>query len=173
MEEFVFSNFKGNHHILYGQKCERLAVKCLKYIYGLNTVEESNGLVINIHAPWLAFSPDEFIVKEDRVYLIEIKSPAAGKTLCGPELLRKLDYLEEIDPFHFLLKKKHPYYDQIQLGLILCNLKMGILVIYAKKQISWISVPFDRVFAAKFLKTLTTVYFNHLLPFLVNNENRL
>jgi len=70
-------------------------------------------------------------------------------------------------------KKTHQYYAQIQLGLLLCNLSMGILIVYEQinHSILQIEVEFDHEYCTNMYQTLICVYFNHYVPFLVRHHS--
>lgn len=72
------------------------------------------------------FSPDAVL---DNCYLLEVKCPTAGKSFAGDALLSKLKYLV-YDGNKYVLKRTHTYYTQIQLGLMILNLKAAKLVIF-------------------------------------------
>jgi len=73
------------------------------------------------------------------------------------------------------MKKKHMYYAQIQLGLAFCNLKRAKLLLYVhkNKSVIEIDVPIDVEFANELVSTLTKVYFEKYLPYLVKNKAKL
>jgi len=87
--------------------------------------------LININCPWLGISPDGFIEKLNDYFLIEIKCPIYGKKFSVSNLIIKLKYIKVSNECRLTLNKNHSYYGQIQLGLLLCYLKMAYLVIYA------------------------------------------
>lgn len=129
-------------------------------------IKDRVGLIVNVNAAWLGSSPDGFIEKEDGSFvLIEVKTPVKGKTMFGNNLLDNIKYLRKNVRGQYFLKENHPYYSQIQLGLLLCNLPMAKLIIYVscKKTVLEIDVPFDINRA-----TCLFEYFSHFLHFLTN-----
>lgn len=83
--------------------------------------------------PWLGYSPDGFHKLNNELMLLEVKCPVKGNTVNSlQELIQNLKYCEETSS-GLRLKRKHPYYTQIQFGLLLCNLKLAKLVVLWRK----------------------------------------
>jgi len=58
-----------------------LAIKALEKLRNIPVIK--SGFIVNIHCPWLGFSPDGFFIPENEMYLIEIKCPVIGKQCVG------------------------------------------------------------------------------------------
>jgi hypothetical protein len=174
LEGTIFSKFKGNDDTDYGHECETPAVKLLQTKYGTDALKNNLGLITNVNHPQFGYSPDGLIIQNGDVRLVEIKSPTTGRKSAGLRLLQQLRYLKLVNG-HYELKERHTYYGQIQLGLNVCNAREGILVIYSSFDVSCseIIVPRSESFAQEFLLTLSNVYFQRYLPFLVKNKSRL
>lgn len=91
LTSLLFSKFSGNSATLYGVENEPLAIKAFEKLKNVSVIK--SGFIVNIHCPWLGFSPDGFFMSNDEIYLIEIKCPVKGKTMCGLELLNSLKYI--------------------------------------------------------------------------------
>ncbi|OXU21062.1 hypothetical protein TSAR_014568 [Trichomalopsis sarcophagae] len=111
------------------------------------------GLVISKLNPWLAYSPDEVLMKNKKpVALLEIKCPIVGKTA-------------DISATVNSQMKKCLYYGQVQMGMDVLNLNLTYFVIYASfdKKLFYLRVQRDNVFIAKMLMALKKVYFKYKL----------
>jgi len=174
LERIIFPTFSGNLATKFGKNNEDKAKKAFVRLTGFQI--KTFGFIINHHCPWLGFSPDGFYQCGDNFVLIEIKCPVAGKSKSGIDLIKTLKYIlfDEVTG-KIKLKKNHQYYAQIQLGLLLCNLSMGILIIYEQinDSVLQIEVEFDYEYCTNMYQTLISVYFNHYLPFLVRHQDRL
>lgn len=173
LNSLLFSNFSGNSATFYGVENEPLAIKAFEKLKNITVIK--SGIIVNIHCPWLGFSPDGFFISDNEMYLIEIKCPVMGKTMCGLELLKSLKYIVINSIGVPSLKKKHSYYGQIQLGLLLCNIKQCYLVIYEKmtNSVLLIEVILDLEFCKKLYSSLNLIYFRHVLPFLLENQDKI
>lgn len=169
IKSVLFSNFSGNAATRYGRLNENNAISAFEKKYEISIIKL--GFLININCPWLGISPDGFIEKLNDYFLIEIKCPISGKKFSGSDLIIKLKYIKISNECRLTLNKNHSYYGQIQLGLLLCNLKMAYLVIYASvdDSIIVIDVHFDPVFCKQMFIYLTDVYFKQVLPYLNQN----
>lgn len=169
----MFSNFSGNSATFYGVENEPLARKAFEKLKNITVIK--SGFIVNINCSWLGFSPDDFFVSDNEIYLIEIKCPVMGKTMCGLELLKSLKYIEINSIGVPSIKKKHSYYGQIQLGLLLCNIKQCYLLINEKmtNSVLLIEVILDLEFCKELYSSLNFIYFRHVLPFLLENKDKI
>lgn len=122
------------------------------------------GLIVNPEYPWLGCSPDGIDI--DNMKIIEIKSPAKGKTDNMQDVLKSLSYLT-FSHDKYTIKKKHAYFCQIQLNIFLSNCSSCDLVIANHDQITILNVVRDDEFLTKCLHVLNSIYFNYMLPKLV------
>ena len=81
---------------------------------------------MNHMAPWLEYSPDGILMNK---CIVEIKSPKVGKTRTAADVAKELPSLTNINRL-MVLKEKHKFYCQIQLGMFLSNLKLCDFIIY-------------------------------------------
>ena len=168
LERTFSSSFKGNVATRFGQEHERRALDLYSADIGADV--RKCGLVVPPLAPWLGFSPDGVVVGRDGVLrLLEIKCPFLCKDE-GLETLvaeKKLPYLMR-EGENMCLKPRHSYFGQIQLMLELLDVDICDLCIYVRRDDRnvLVKVPRDRVFGSQLVARLTTVYFNHVLPFL-------
>lgn len=87
-----------------------------------------------------------------------------GKYKNSAELVLLCDYLQ-IENSRVILKKKHPYYGQVQIGMAVLDLKTCDFIVYSKCSKSFVNiiVPFDELFALDLLKKLQNIYFLNML----------
>lgn len=174
LQKIIFTTFHGNSSTKYGNQFEIMALKLFQKHHGRNKGEIIKcGLIVNIKAPWLGFSPDGFYKEaEKELVLLEVKCPVQGKQKTIDELLHGLKYLEKSGNSGWKLKKKHAYYSQIQCGLLLSNLKLAKLLILSKKEkkVTVINVQYDEEFCSNLIFTLRNIYFTHFINFLYDNN---
>jgi hypothetical protein len=173
-ESIYFSGFRGNAATKYGKENEPKALK----LYATQCEGEvliDAGLLVRYQFPWVAYSADGIHRgKDGTLSLLEVKCPVKGRTAeTFEEFVANIACLKK--PRTLLqLKEKHPYFGQIQLGLLLYNLKLGKLLLYWKKKKTVIEVvvPFNEIFVQRFVSRLRIVYFEHLLPYLYENKEK-
>lgn len=130
-------------------------------------MERGGGLIICQKNTWLAYSPDGIIMKNGKPYvLVEIKCPFKGKDRNIEEAIR----LEFGKCLHFtereiVLRKKHKYYGQIQLGMAVINVKKTFFIVYASFDRSYIVIETQRDsdFIFTMLKNLKILYFTNIV----------
>lgn len=77
------------------------------------------GIVVSLHSPWLAASPDRKVYNPDRYSpfgLLEIKCPSVSSVL-------DVKYLKKDDTGVLNIKRNHNYYYQILTQLAVTGLK--------------------------------------------------
>jgi len=161
------SNFTGNQATLYGLVNGPVA-RSLYASKNKCTVVE-NGLFVNPLLPWLGCSVDGLVVNDEKKpkFSIEIKCLTAGKTKPASDIPK---YEKCFDKDN-CLKKRHQFYGQMQLGLLLMGLPKCDFVVYSSfdHNIETIPVPFDAAFAHAMVDKLISVYFCYVLPWLKEN----
>ena len=115
--------------------------------------------------PWLGCSADGVVSGE---ILFETKSPECGIVQTARTIVPIINYIELDKDGNWTLKKRHPYYGQVQLCMALLGLKLCHFVIYASydDSIAVIKVSYDEVFARLLIAKLTDLYFTYYLPLL-------
>lgn len=158
VKQCLFSNFSGNSATKFGKENENKARICFEKMYDVEVLKL--GFITNVKFPWLGFSPDGFILLNNQYFLLDIKCPVKGRTCYGADLIAQLKYIE-VKNEKLFLKKNHTFYAQIQIGLLLSNMNMGLLVIYAEinDSIIVINVEFDTNYCKKLSQCLTNIYF--------------
>lgn len=128
-----------------------------------NVKVSQHGFTIHPNASFMGCSPDGVLFEED--LLLEIKCPVIGKTQALS--------MSEINFFYndegtYKLKKKHIFYGQVMVNLMILNLKVCDFVAYSdfSKSGHIVKVPFDKLFAEDLLNKLRMVYFEQYLPVL-------
>lgn len=91
------------------------------------------GLVVSKLNPWLGYSPDGIVVQEKKpIALLEIKCPFKGKTASiEGTVASQYNKCLSIEGENIVMKEKHAYYEQIQLGMAVLNLKTTYFVIHS------------------------------------------
>lgn len=122
------------------------------------------GLIVPNENQWLGYSPDGIVFENGKpVKLVEIKCPNVGKNKTVHDILKDLKFINIPE---MNLKKKHPYYGQVQLGMAILNLEITDFVIYSSfdKSFEIIPVKLDFEFV-DMLKMLKNTYFCKMLYF--------
>lgn len=176
LESIYFSSFSGDRNTKYGKRNEPKALKTYASQCEGEIITEA-GLLVRYQVSWFGYSTDGFHRnKNNELHLLEVKCPVKGREEENFEkFVSGLPFLEKPrTKGNLRLKKKHPYYGQIQLGLLLHNLQLGKLLVFWKKKktVLEILVPFDEEFAQDLVSRLRSVYFGILLPYLYENRER-
>jgi hypothetical protein len=105
----------------HGVKFENRVRKLYAKISGQNITK--CGLLTSEIEKWLGYSPDGIILdsKNYPFKLLEIKCPFKGAALDIIKLLDNLNYIIKFDDGTYQFKKKHAYYGQVQLGMVMLN----------------------------------------------------
>lgn len=161
----------GNAATRYGKQTESMVKLVCERTN--NVVIQETGLIIPAHRPWTCYSPDGIIVL--RRCLIEIKCPVKGQTMTAYDVLKFCQFITFDSANKPQLKKRHPYYGQVQLGMFLLNLQTCRFLVYASFDRTYadIEVPRDNIFLGKFIDVLDKTYFDKVLPYLYSNYERL
>ncbi|XP_066586740.1 uncharacterized protein [Prorops nasuta] len=161
---FVPKSFKSDV-LDYGKGTEKEARNAFRKIFNCEVVEI--GLVVSKTNPWLAYSPDGIIIKNKMpIALLEIKCPIKGKTTdiytTVESQIKKCLFR---DGENLMMKKKHQYYGQIQLGMAVLNLNVTYFVIYSSfdKGMCYLKIMRDNIFIITMLFALKKVYFKYKL----------
>lgn len=158
---------KYTDHGLQFEEAARCAYKSLNKCDVIET-----GLIISKHHPWLAYSPDGIVFENEKpIKLLEIKCPYKGMSASAMNCIESCCYLSSQEG-NFILKQKHSYYAQIQLGLVILNLKECDLIIYASYDSSFttINVKYDEAYALNLIYKLQCRYFNNMLHVICNKD---
>ncbi|XP_020912942.1 uncharacterized protein LOC110250672 [Exaiptasia diaphana] len=128
---------------------------------------ECVGLIVNPKWPWLGASPDAlaFSSEESSPYgAVEIKCPSSKINITIAEACEdKNFYLSHVNGV-ISLKKKHPYYYQLQGIMAICNLHWIDFVVYTVSDIHIERVYFDfELWKNTMLPKLTGFFFTYLL----------
>lgn len=177
LQNTLLSTFKGNRYTYYGKTNEPIAMELFRKKIEKGVLLKDLGLIINSSIPWMGFSPDGILCVDGEMSLLEIKCPDAGSKIDTDqdELLAKLSCLKKKADGKYGLKESHPYFGQMQTGMLLGNMKKAILIIYwkSKNDTVEINVDFDPKFCKSFITVLQKVYFTNLLPILFQQKENL
>jgi len=149
----------------YGKNTEKEAREAFIKKTKMNVVE--TGLIVSKQNPWLAYSPDGIIIKNGvPSALLEIKCPFKGKSkgikeTVQSEIKKSLNQKGE----NVVLKERHKFYGQIQLGMAVINVKKTYFVFYSffDKEFFLITINFNEEYMKKILTALKKAYYEKIL----------
>ena len=156
--QLVNNKFRGNADTDYGISMESEGREKYAQVSKNRIIEV--GLVVCPKLPWLCASPDGIIVTKgpdgnDHYKLLEVKSPSSRK---GSELIDRqegkswLPYLE-IKDGSVQLKQNHPYFTQVQVSMLVTNVKECDLVIHSSVDLVICKGKFDSYYQITLLGT--------------------
>jgi hypothetical protein len=187
VKELLVPNFSGNKFTKYGIDNEINAFRAIKqvltstignvptsiiFLYkhiftDINSDQIKDcGLFISEQHPFLAASPDGMI---GDFGLIEIKCPYTARELTPEEaIISKKIKFAKLENGSLKLKRTHAYYFQVQGQLLITNRSLCYFVIWTPKGMIFEKIEADAdFFAQTMLPKLKCVYFEHLLPALI------
>ena len=166
--------------VQHGKKYELIAKQT--YSAENNVQLENSGLHIHKTLNFIAASPDAIIkaVNNQVTEVLEIKCPFTAKHFtCDdfqkdcklPASKRIIKYLYN-DNGVLSLHKNHDYYYQLQIALLILNVRNGKLIVYASKTKQFVIVNVERNehFLNNIIPTITSRYFRFYLPEICNNR---
>ncbi|XP_044754717.1 uncharacterized protein LOC123313774 [Coccinella septempunctata] len=152
----------------HGIKYEPLARDIFEKTTGLPVLKM--GLIMCRSEPWLAYSADGIIFKNDEPYgLLEIKCPYKAKNTS--DVVQCCRYILEENGVH-VLKKRHKYFAQVQLGMAILNLKICHFIVFFSSDNTYldIRVPFDEEYAHSLLFSLKQKYLDNMLHYICSTS---
>jgi len=154
-----------NKFVKYGLQYENIARDLYSKEFNTNILE--CGLVIDINNPWLGYSPDGVIIDEYflPIKIIEIKCPFDGKKLGIKDLLNSLKYIIKHPNGSLSLKKNHCYYAQVQMGIVLLNVKECDFIVHSsyENKNAVLKVIYDEDYCKNLFCNLKVIYFERLI----------
>ena len=127
---------------------------------------EEYGLIVDPHLPSLAASPDGIVSCACHgKKLIEIKCSYKHKDIhphCIPETDSSY-HVESVDG-KFELKKKSPWYSQVQFQMGVINIKSCDLVLHTLKDIAIIPIEFDQVAWEELKDKALSIFTSKIVP---------
>ena len=148
VERHCTSNFSGTAATRYGQACEPYAVAAYSKQYGFEV--KRCGLIVPPGAPWLGCSPDGVICDAAGVpvRLLEVKCPVSGKERGVQEMACYPPPFLTASGENLLLRRRNPYYSQVQLTMAILDLDVCDLAVYSKldDRVLVVHVPRDRAY---------------------------
>lgn len=172
LKRMVFpKSWGGNAATKHGKRMEPKAKLAYEQKNCVHITE--TGLIIPADRPWMCYSPDGIIVSQKA--LVEIKCPVSGQTMTASTAVRTCHFIVFDNNQKPHLRKRHPYYGQVQLGMYLLNLQTCHFLVYASFDHSFVDVevPYDQSFISDFINVLDQTYFNRILPYLYTNYKSL
>lgn len=160
-------------------KLGHLGEKLCKPIYedyckekGCTFVGDS-GLIVNSLNPWLGYSPDGLVFKDEEIErIVEIKTVKAGKTKHIDEVLPTCKFLNK-EKDGYILKRKHQYYGQVTLGMVMTGATKCDFITFCVYDSSMAieEIDLDPEFARTFISTLKHTFFSKMLHNICLSEN--
>jgi len=164
------SNKFVKHGIQYELTARELYIQNTKYDVVLS------GLISSDKVPWIGYSPDGVILNSDKIpiKLLEIKCPFKGSYMGLIDLLNNLNYIVKGIEGQWLLKEKHAYYCQIQLGMLMLNVNNCDFVIYNSLENNYfvINVGINLIFCKNLLLSLKIIYFEKMIHHACDYNNK-
>lgn len=160
LEKIMHPKDTNTKAITHGKIYEEITKIQYESEFGINI--QKCGLFINKDYPFLAASPDGLIGEET---VVEIKCPYSARH--KPINPVTVPYLEMVDG-QLSLKKKHPYYAQIQGQLLCTGRKYCNFIVYTFKEIKVLYISKDENFIEEMLKGLIDFYNNYLEKEILN-----
>lgn len=159
IEKYLNTSFMGTSATRYGNLMEGSAIK--RYQEQLDFTVTVMGLIINSFIPWLGYSPDGVVEKR---HIIEIKSLQVGKDHSATKISSFLPFLQSEND-NVVLKKKHKYYCQVQLGMFITGIHACHFIVYCSFDDSClvVDVQYDEKFIDDNLWKLEFIYFTYIL----------
>jgi len=123
----------------YGRKNESAARKQYEQLLGVKVQPTGLTLLSNHH--FLGATADGIVNST----VIEIKCPLRGENATVEELIESgYEHVEKLDCGSFVLKRNSPYFDQVQGEMAIKGCEMCHFILWTRKDLEIISVPFDR-----------------------------
>lgn len=167
---FWAKEFK-NKYTRHGIEYESVAR--MKYAKESKLFVQECGLIVCKSEPWMAYSPDGIVIKDNQVYrLLEIKCPYELENTTDGILATKCKHFLKFEENTLILRKKHQYYGQIQFGMALLNLKECDFVVYSSisDSIKVLNVSYDKQYVELLLASLKKTYFQKMLHVICENS---
>ena len=174
VERHCTSNFSGTAATRYGQACEPYAAAAYSKQYGFQV--KRCGLIVPPGAPWLGCSPDGVVCDAAGVpvRLLEVKCPVFGKERGVQEMACYPPPFLTANDENLLLRRRNPYYSQVQLTMAILDIDVCDLAVYSKldDDVLVVHVSRDRAYGRRLVCKLHDVYFKHILPYLRSEVSR-
>ncbi|KAL0895959.1 hypothetical protein ABMA27_011961 [Loxostege sticticalis] len=146
--------------IIHGVTNEVVALS--QYELYLGVLVEKCGLFISAEYPFLGASPDGFLGEDT---IIEIKCPYSSRKSLINEIT--VPYLYNNNG-ELALKKKHPYYAQVQGQLYCTGRQYCNFIVYTFVDMKVIFINKDDSYINEMLNNLINFYIHHLEPAILN-----
>ena len=153
--------------MVYGQNSEAKAIQTYVETY---KSEHTNlrclrkGLKLYEDIPYLGASVDGILVCDcHESFLVEVKCPYSLRDKSIIEYGNKLIYLTP----DLQLRKTHPYWDQVQMGLGVYGLQKGKFIVWSQVDFLSIEIDFDEVFFSVLINNLSNYYQTKYLPHII------
>lgn len=161
VETIFYSKFEGNANTRYGTLNENKAIA--EYERVLHVKSERTGFFVNPLCPWLGYSADGVVWSTNT--LLEVKCPIEGKTKTAADVIKNVAFMN-VSGNDVTFKKKHKYYAQAQLGMMLLGFPKCHFIVYAShnNSVYVIELTYDKAFCNLMVNYLKQAYFNNILP---------
>ena len=171
VKTLLYSSFKGNAATSWGITQESCSKK--QYLSKVRAESSSitvspSGLVISIHHPWIAASPDGLVndpSSSDPFGLVEYKNPYSHRNSDLQTAAKSKDFCLTVNVEGKLcLKKTHHYYYQLQGAMFCTDRKWCDFVVRTNEDLHIERITWDTDFWNNSLPKLKYFYFTALLP---------
>ncbi|KAL1478027.1 hypothetical protein MTO96_016900 [Rhipicephalus appendiculatus] len=127
------------------------------------------GLIVHLTQPWLCASPDGLFKVVYNTTLLKIKCPYSRKDDIIIDAGKEMSFVKYIvyEAGQLKLRKRHPYYTQIQLSMYVRNTHECFFFVCTNKHSATIVVPRDDEFLSEAVPKMEYFYFNYYLKNLV------
>ncbi|XP_050316180.1 uncharacterized protein LOC126750576 [Anthonomus grandis grandis] len=153
-----------NKYVKHGQMDEKPARECFVSKTDYKVIEY--GMITSPENKWLGFSRDGVVLNTDRnpIALLEIKCLYSGITMSIEDSLQSYNFILKANG-KYMLKAKHKYYGQVQLGMTILNLQKCSLCLYASYDDNCVimEVEYDYTFSRTMLEKSKNNYFCKML----------
>ncbi|XP_049271313.1 uncharacterized protein LOC125758313 [Rhipicephalus sanguineus] len=156
-----------SHSLNFRRKTEAIARASFEQKIGQSVLQV--GLIVHLTQPWLCASPDGLFKVGDNTALLEIKCPYSRKDDIIIDAEREISFVKYIvyEGGQLKLRKRHPYYTQIQLSMYVTNTHECFFFVYTNKHSVTTVVPRDDGFLSEAVPKMEYFYFNYYLKHLV------
>lgn len=144
-------------------------------------IVRQGGTIINPSIPIIAGSPDGFIIdNKGNFRLLEIKSPAKLREMTIKDWLKSANFNYDREIYYeektssFKLTNSSRNYMQVQLCMLITNVKMTHVLIYSMYERKYIEITvyFNENFCKRLLKDIYRLYDKYLFKFFEKQLNK-
>ena len=133
----------------------------------------SKGVLICKNKPMIVASVDNIRTCKCRIgcqdIVVEYKCPWKHRDEPAREAFLTPEIGGTVIKKTFSLKETSSYYSQVQVQMFVCGLSLCDFVVWTKKGIFVVPVPFDEEFVTSLCKEIESFWYRHVLPVMIHN----